>query len=270
MRFALNHIIAPQMPLGEFFAMARDLGCSEVEIRNDLRGAPVDDGTPPATVRHAAESAGVVILAINALYPFNQWSADLSDRAARLADYAADCGAKALVMCPLNEGISVGHSRVVAALESLAPILRERGLLGMVEPLGFARSSMRTKSEAIAAIEEAGAWDVYRLVHDTFHHHLGGEAECYPRRTGLVHVSGVSDPSVAVADLLDAHRGLVDADDRLNNIAQIRRLIAGGYAGPFSYEPFAAEVQALADPRAALRASMDHVRAAVAAPEPGA
>ena len=36
MRFALNHIAAPRLPLAEFFAMARALGCTEVEIRNDL------------------------------------------------------------------------------------------------------------------------------------------------------------------------------------------------------------------------------------------
>src|SRR3712207_7488353 len=36
--------------------------------------------------------------------------------------------------------------------------------------------------------------------------------------TGLVHISGVTDPSVAVDDMLDAHRVLVDGADRLGNI----------------------------------------------------
>ncbi|MDN3713020.1 hypothetical protein QWZ10_16980 [Paracoccus cavernae] len=36
MRFALNHITAPAMPVAEFFAMATRLGIREVEIRNDL------------------------------------------------------------------------------------------------------------------------------------------------------------------------------------------------------------------------------------------
>ena len=100
-------------------------------------------------------------------------------------------------------------------------------------------------------------------MHDTFHHHLAGETEFYPRRMGLVHISGVSDPAVAVADMLDAHRVLVDAADRLENIEQIRALLAAGDEGPFSFEPFAAEVHELADPEAALRASMDYIRASV-------
>ncbi|WP_413875180.1 TIM barrel protein [Albidovulum sp.] len=261
MRFAMNHIAAPKLALPEFFAMARRLGATEVEIRNDL--PDVLGAWKAAEVKEAAADAGVTILSINALYPFNVWKDDLPAKAERMADYAAEAGVKALVMCPLNEGTPVGHSEVVAALESMAPILRARGLTGLVEPLGFPVSSMRTKREAIAAIEEAAGWDVFRLLHDTFHHHLSGETEIYPRRTALVHVSGVTDPALAVADMLDAHRVLVDAGDRLENVAQIRALLAAGYDGPFSFEPFAPEVHGLPDPEAALRASMDHVAAHV-------
>lgn len=261
MRFAINHISAPKLPLAEFFAMCRRLGVSEVEIRNDI---PDVLGTmTAAAVRAEAAAQGITILSINALYPFNVWSGDLPDRALRMADYAAECGAQALVMCPLNDGQKVAHSRVVEALDAMKPILLDRGLTGLVEPLGFPISSLRTKAEAIAAITETGDDGTYRLMHDTFHHHLAGETVFYPRRTGLVHISGVTDPRVAVADMLDAHRVLVDAADRLENIEQIRALLAAGYDGPFSFEPFAAEVHDLADPEAALRASMDYVLASV-------
>lgn len=266
MRFAINHICAPKLPLAEFFAMCRRLGVHEVEIRNDI---PDMVGTmSPATVRAEAEAQGIDILSINALYPFNRWSDDLPDRALRMADYAAACGARALVMCPLNEGSKIAHSQVVAALDAIKPILKDRGLTGLVEPLGFPISSLRSKAEAIAAITEAGDDGSFRLMHDTFHHHLAGEAEFYPHRTGLVHVSGVADPSIAVDDMLDAHRVLVDGDDRLDNHGQLRALIEGGYAGPFSFEPFAAEVHALADPEAALRASMNHLAGLLAAVQP--
>lgn len=61
--------------LEDFFATARNLGLSEVEIRNDL---PDTVGTvDPAAVKAAAEKAGVTIISINALYPFNVWSGDL-------------------------------------------------------------------------------------------------------------------------------------------------------------------------------------------------
>src|ERR687891_463123 len=187
MRFALNHIAAPHQSLAEFFAMARALGCTEVEIRNDL---PDVVGThAPEAVKAAAEAAGVTIISINALYPFNVWSGDLPERAVKMADYARACGARALVMCPLNDGTAVAHGDLVATLKAIKPILDARGLTGLVEPLGFPVSSMRTKREAIAAIEEAGGGDTFRLVHDTFHHQLAGETELFPDQTGLVHIS---------------------------------------------------------------------------------
>lgn len=263
MQFALNHIIAPRQSLGDFFAMAKALGCSSVEIRNDMQGTAIADGTPPEAVRDAAARAGVKIITINALYPFNVWSPEMKEKTEKLARYAAACGASGLVMCPLNEGKSVPRESLVAGLKGIRPILKDHGLTGLVEPLGFHFSSMRTKAEAISAIEEAGGQDTYKLVHDTFHHHLGGETKFYPEWTGLVHISGVSDPKIAVDDMLDAHRILIDANDRLGNVAQIRTLIAAGYNGPFSFEPFAAEVQDLADHASALKASMAYLTAAV-------
>jgi 2-keto-myo-inositol isomerase len=261
MHFGLNHIAAPRLSVDDFFAMARSLGVSEVEIRNDL---PDVVGTvAPEAVRAAAERVGVEIVAINALYPFNVWSGDLPDRAVALADYAAAAGGRALVMCPLNDGTPVAHAELVAALAAMAPVLRTRGLVGLVEPLGFPVSSMRTKRQAVDAIDEAGGADVYRLVHDTFHHHLAGETAFFPERTGIVHISGVADPAVGVEVMLDPHRVLVDGRDRLGNVAQIRALRADGYDGPFSFEPFAPDVHGLADPEAALRESIGYIEARI-------
>ena len=258
MRFAFNHILAPKLPLETFFAKATSLGATEVEIRNDL--PDVVGTTAPEKVREAAEKAGVTIISINALYPFNVWSGDLPARATALADYAQRCGAKAIVMCPLNTGEPVPPENAVEALKAFRPVLNERGLIGLVEPLGFPISSLRTKKEAIAAIEVVDGRDVYQLVHDTFHHHLAGETEFFPKWTGLVHISGVSDRKVAVADMLDPHRVLIDEMDRLENLGQIRALLAAGYMGSFSFEPFASEVHALPDPMTAAKESMDFVQ----------
>lgn len=259
MRFAMNHIAAPKLSLEAFFEMSKALGCTEVEIRNDL--PDIVNSVPAADVKAAAEKAGVSILSINALYPFNVWSGDLPDRAVALADYAAACGAQALVMCPLNDGNEVGFDDLVEALKKMKPILEERGLTGLVEPLGFPISSMRAKATAIEAIKAAGGEGTYKLVHDTFHHHLAGEAEFFPEWTGLVHISGVVDPDVAVADMLDPHRVLVDERDRLENVPQVRALLEAGYDGPFSFEPFAPAVHDLADPQSALGNSIDYVKA---------
>ena len=257
MEFAINHISAPKVALDDFFAMVRRLGCDKVELRNDL--PDVVGSVKPEDVKAAAAKAGVEILSLNALYPFNVWSGDLPERAVKMADYAQACGAKALVMCPLNDGTPVAEADLIEALKQMAPILRARGLTGLVEPLGFPVSSMRTKAQAVAAIKAAGGEDVYKLMHDTFHHHLASETEFFPEWTGLVHISGVVDPEIAVDDMLDAHRVLVDAVDRLENLAQIRTLIEAGYTGAFSFEPFAAEVHELADPEGALRVSMVYI-----------
>ncbi|MCZ0961012.1 TIM barrel protein [Paracoccus benzoatiresistens] len=257
MRFALNHIAAPRLPLPDFFAAARDLGITEVEIRNDLPDLLSE--WRPEDVKAEAGKAGVTIVSINALYPFNVWGSDLPARAEDMADYGAACGARALVMCPLNDGTKVPFDSLVGALRAMKTILDTRGLIGLVEPLGFPVSSLRTKAEAIRAIQAAGGEGTYKLLHDTFHHHLAGETEFFPEWTGLVHISGVVDPAVSVAEMLDAHRVLLDEQDRLENLPQIRALLDAGYDGPFSFEPFAAEVHEAADPKGAVKNSMAFV-----------
>jgi 2-keto-myo-inositol isomerase len=262
-RFALNHMAAPRLQIGAFFDLARRLGLAEVEIRNDLDGAAILDGTPPADVARLAASRGLSILSINALQRFNEWTEAREREATALADYAQACGAQALVLVPVNDGSGrangerQGHLRV--ALKALKAILSARGLQGLVEPLGFEICSLRSKKEAADAIRAIDGTGVFRLVHDTFHHHLAGEAALFPEITGLVHISGVTDRGASVSDLRDVHRGLVDRDDLIGNVDQIRALLAAGYTGPFSFEPFAPEVHELASPEDAIAASMKFI-----------
>jgi 2-keto-myo-inositol isomerase len=75
----------------------------------------------------------------------------------------------------------------------------------------------------------------------------------------------VTEPDLDPAAMRDGHRVLVDAADRLDNLGQLRALVAAGYAGPISFEPFAASVHALADPGPALAASIGHIRTGLAA-----
>ena len=46
-RFALNHMTAPRLQIRDFFRLAHRSGLSEVEIRNDLSGNAILDGTSP-------------------------------------------------------------------------------------------------------------------------------------------------------------------------------------------------------------------------------
>ncbi|MGV1765201.1 TIM barrel protein [Agrobacterium rhizogenes] len=266
-RFALNHMCAPSLSLEAFFSAAKSLGIDSVEIRNDLAGNAIIDGTPAAAVKALAAQYGLTIISINALQRFNEWNEVRAQEAAELIDYARDCGAKALVLVPVNDGSGrepdARQRNLLTALTALKPMLNEAGIIGLVEPLGFEICSLSSKTEAAAAIKSLGAQSTFRLVHDTFHHHLAGETATFPELTGLVHISGVSDPAVSVSDMLDAHRVLVDANDRLDNAGQIRALLSAGYAGPFSFEPFAADVHALKEPVDALRQSMAYLSAQV-------
>ena len=266
-RFALNHMTAPRLGLRDFFELARTLGLSDVEIRNDLSNNATLDGTPASEVKQLAETAGVSIISINALQRFNEWTAPRESEAIELAAYAKACGARALVLVPVNDGSGrangerQGNLRV--ALKALKPIFAEHGLTGLVEPLGFEICSLRSKREAVEAIQAVDGLGAFRLVHDTFHHHLAGEPEIFAELTGLAHISGVADPNVSVGEMRDPHRILVNREDRLGNVAQIRALLAGGYGGLFSFEPFAPSVHDLGSPAAAVQSSMEFIRASL-------
>ncbi|RZS52901.1 TIM barrel protein [Sphaerotilus mobilis] len=273
LRFCLNRMSAPRMSFEAYAAMARRLGIAAIEIRNDLSGVEITDGTPAATVGAIARDHGLVIRSINALQRFEQFTAEREAEAVELARYARDCGAEALVLCPTNSrsdarSADQRHDALVHALTSLKPILADHGIVGLVEPLGFEECAVRRKSQAVRAFEDIGADATFGLVHDTFHHHLAGEGLFFPQWTGLIHISGVEDSAVTVPDMRDGHRVLVGASDRLANPAQIRRLLDAGYAGLVSFEPFAASVAASASIEAELAASMAWLNAAVADAQP--
>ena len=265
--FALNHMTAPGLKLDAFFALAASVGATTVEIRNDLDGNAILDGTRPEEVRTLARRHGVTIVSINALQRFNEWTPARAAEARKLIDYAATCGARALVLVPKNDGTgrADGERQVNLreALTALKPLLDAAGIIGLVEPLGFEICSLRSKREAAEAISAIGGEQTFRLVHDTFHHHLAGEPEIFADLTGLVHISGVDDADVAIADMRDGHRVLVGPADRLGNAAQIRALLAAGYEGPLSFEPFSLAVHTVADPKASVLESIAYLRAAI-------
>ena len=60
---------------------------------------------------------------------------------------------------------------------------------------------------------------------------------------GLVHISGIARNDLAPDALTEPDRGLIFIDDRVGNIAQLRLLLAAGYSGFVSVEPFSPHVQ---------------------------
>lgn len=274
LQFAINRICAPRQSFAAFAEMTQRLGLRAVEIRNDLPDAEISNGLPPADIGRIAAAHGLTILSINALYPFDKFDAARREEAAKLIRAAKESGAQGLVLCPLNSrsddrNPAQRHADLVHALRELRPMLDNAGLIGFVEPLGFEECSLRRKSQAVKAFEEVeGSRKTFRLVHDTFHHHLAGEDRFFPEWTGLVHISGVDRAEgvpESASDLRDGHRGLVGPADRLGNVEQLRRLHAEGYKGFASFEPFAAEVAAAPDIEARLAASLQYLQRQLAA-----
>jgi 2-keto-myo-inositol isomerase len=268
MQTALNHMTVARFGFRQLVDIAAELGCVGVEVRNDLP-QPLFDGMAPEAARGLLAERGLRLLALAEVKRFNDWSGAKAAEALALMKIAVAAGAEAVSLIPRNDGLGLGNGERQAnlriALRDLKPMLEDHDLVGLVEPLGFEVCALRRKSEAVEAIEGLDATGRFKLVHDTFHHHLAGGGPIFPEHTGIVHISGVTDQTLAVSEMADRHRVLVDAQDRLGNVAQIAALQAAGYAGPVSVEPFAPEVHALPDPRSAIAQSFAFIRTQLAA-----
>ena len=264
---ALNHMTVAKMSYVQLLETAAALGCVGIEVRNDLP-QPLFDGIDPARAGEMARSKGLRILALAEVKRFNDWSDSKAAEALALMKIAVACGAEAVSLIPRNDNLGMGNGErqgnLRVALRDLKPMLEDHGLVGLVEPLGFEICALRSKTEAVEAIEALNAKGRFKLVHDTFHHTLAHGGPIYPDHTGIIHISGVTDPALGVAEMGDQHRVLVDAADRLGNVDQIRALQAAGYTGPVSFEAFAPQTHALADPVSALKTSFDFIASRLA------
>lgn len=268
MKRALNHMTVPTLGFEALLDLAVSVNCVGVELRNDL-DRPLFDGMDAATARQIARDKGLRLVGLSQVYPFNSWSDDISAEVSDLIAVARACGAETISLIPRNDGTETGngerHANLRIALKHIRPMVEDAGLVALIEPLGFARSSLRSKQETVETIAALDAEHVFKIVHDTFHHTLAGGGPLFPQHTGIVHISGVVDPSLGIDQMEDAHRGLVDERDRLCNVAQIRALLKAGYDGAISYECFSPETHALTDPQRAIRRSFEFISSQLAA-----
>lgn len=250
MRFSLNHSIAPLMPIPDFCALASTVGVDAIELRD---GMPPGWEFPEASnvMRHdpewiasVAADHGLEILSINALQRFDQWDALRADEAKAMIAFAAAAGIRAIVLCPSVAplGSPALPSGLAEALDGLQPMLQDAGVRGLVEPLGFPRSSIRYKSIVDQEFAVRGSPACLGIVHDSFHHAVASDPDL-SANTGLVHLSAVPHLGLALDALGDEHRGLLGPDDVIDNAGQVRRL-RPLFDGPWSIEPFASEVGA--------------------------
>jgi 2-keto-myo-inositol isomerase len=248
----LNHIALPALSVVDLLHTSKELGFDGVELRNDIGSGDPLTGLDAARIRDVVEETGQEIFSINALQRTNDPAirSELIDTLQAIAKTALSIGARHVVLCPVND-IDDPRSKdeafgdLVDNLQVLAPVLEDRGLLGLVEPLGFPQSSLRGLSVAFRAIGESGA-GCYRGLLDTFHFALGTDGfddlRRYPiGKLGLVHLSGVEE-DLPFEKMLDDHRILVGPGDRLETGRQLATLVGRGYSGPLAFEPFSPEI----------------------------
>ena len=237
--FALNQILFPDSPFENFISFSKKLNVKAIEIRNDIKTNLIEENDP-IKVRNICEENSIKILSINALQKFNFWNKDREKELILLCKYADKANIDSIVLVPLNDGsINSAKEQMQLLEQSLKNILRvinDYNVLGLVEPLGFTHSSLRFKSLAAKVINNYQS-NKLKIVHDTFHHALAGENKFFPSLTGLVHISGVSNIYKNIK-LLDEHRSIIDDNDILENINQIKNLCNAYYKGFFSLEPF--------------------------------
>jgi 2-keto-myo-inositol isomerase len=240
-------MVCPGLGLERFFRLAKELGLDKVELRNDLAGGKILDDYSPDQVKAMTDQLGIEVITINAIQHFNLvpvWDRVVED-VNRMVATARAIGCPNIVLCPNNDvqdrrTAQAFYQDTVTALNKLAPVFKQSGITGLVEPLGFEECSLRSKDTAVKAIREAAS-DGYRLVHDTFHHYLGPDDSVQAFDTGLVHISGV-EADIMVSQFRDSHRVMVGPADKLKNLEQIKMLLDRGYEGDFSFEPFSEDV----------------------------
>ncbi|QII37970.1 TIM barrel protein [Rouxiella badensis] len=240
-RFCVNRKIAPNLTIEQFFQLMARCGLNKVEMRNDMPSGKVTDSLSALQVNALAEKYRQEIVTINAVYPFNQITSTLLEKTEGLLKEARAIGAEALVLCPLNDGNPISLEDTVSAMQTLAPLFEKYGIAGLVEPLGFEMSSLRSAVLTQTLIREAQV--PFKIVLDTFHHYLYVEDEVNFETKidisliGLVHVSGVEDDR-RKALLTDEERLMLSERDLMKNIEQVLRLERLGYQGIYSFEPF--------------------------------
>ena len=268
MKYALNHVTVPDLHYTDFLDLAARLGCVGVEVRNDI-ARPLFDGLNATVAGGIAKDMGVRLLGLSEVYAFNDWNEERSYAVRSLISTAKAAGAETISLIPRNDGWPHGdgerQANLRTALEAILPMLEDAGMMALVEPLGFRRSSLRSKTRLVETIRSIENGNRFMLVHDTFHHALAGNGPIYPAHTGMVHVSGVTDPILRFEEMEDRHRVLVDEHDRLGNVAQLAALISAGYDGAVSCECFSPVTQSMRDAYTDLARSFEFISSRIQA-----
>jgi 2-keto-myo-inositol isomerase len=264
---SLNQIAAPFADASAFCALASQVKCAGIELRTDIKSVAwtIDDAKKIGAL---TKDHNLRIFTLSEVGAFDDFDEGRLEQTKHLIALAISLGAEAVSFIPRNDNHfadqAARRENLSKILTRVQPLLEDAGLIGLIEPLGFKTASIRRKVDVVDAIVELGFEQNFKLIHDTFHHALVEDEPIIAQHTGLVHISGVEDASLDIADMKDQDRVLVGPKDRLGNIEQIKQLRADGYVGPISFEPFSPMVQNSTDLKAELERSIQFIESQTA------
>ncbi|WP_145591556.1 TIM barrel protein [Yersinia rochesterensis] len=251
-RFCINRKIAPNLSIESFFRLVKKCGLNKVELRNDMLGGKVTDELSSAQLNTLADEYGIDIITINALQYFNlpEHRPALLKEAENMLKQAKAINCRGVILCPncsANDRRSAEQKEqdTLDALVLLAPLFKKYQVTGLVEPLGFEISSLRSHLLTQSIIRKSAA--PYKMVLDTFHYYLSDVAQAEfdahidINTIGLVHLSGVEEMRLKSA-LTDENRIMLSEQDKLNSKQQVANLERLGYQGIYAFEPFSSQL----------------------------
>lgn len=269
-RFCINRKIAPALSIEEFFKVVKQCGLTKVEMRNDMPSGKILDDLTVDQFNALTRKYGLEVITINALYPFNLPSARaaLTPKAEEMLEIAKKVHCKAIIMCPYNEKDTrtAGEREVDTAnsIKYFTDLFAKYGIQGLVEPLGFPISSLRSYNLTEKLITSVGS--PFKLVLDTFHHHLAGlpvepfHLTVDVQKIGLVHLSAVEDTR-PTDQLTDEERLMFSPKDVLKSKEQVMQLEKLGYKGIYAFEPFSSTLNnwGMKEVEQAINESIDYI-----------
>ncbi|CNG95396.1 Predicted sugar epimerase [Yersinia thracica] len=251
-RFCINRKIAPNLSIESFFRLVKKCGLNKVELRNDMPGGKVTDELSSAQLNTLTDEYGIEIVTINALQYFNlpEHRPALLKEAENMLKQAKAINCRGVILCPncsANDRRSAEQKEqdTLDALVLLAPLFKKYQVTGLVEPLGFEISSLRSHLLTQSIIRKSAA--PYKMVLDTFHYYLSDiapaefDAHIDINTIGLVHLSGVEEARLK-STLTDEDRIMLGEQDKLNSKQQVANLERLGYQGIYAFEPFSSQL----------------------------
>lgn len=257
-RFCLNRKAAPGISLEETIPLVAGVGVTNIELRNDLYGS-VDNNAilDHLSGKHVADllkDNHVSVETINAIGNMDKRDSieDNLRSLTEMLEMSKDFSLKNIIFCPVRSKDDTRSSEqrekeAIANVKEYSKLLAKYNVGGLLEPLGFEDSTLRTPWEGQNVINKSGV-DNFKLVADTFHYYLASvtpkefEEEVDVNYIGLVHLSSVIDRKARNV-LDDQDRYMLDKNDVMESAQWAKRFEIAGYKGLYAFEPFSDDLK---------------------------